>query len=194
MPGRAPERMCVACRERGTSDDLLRLVVHPTDGTLVLDVKGKLPGRGAWVHPMASCCQVLESKPNLLGRHLNAPVDTAALTARVRELILRGVTDGITMAAASGSVVGGHDRLISEISAGEITAVLFANDASSRTVASVRRAIDEAPIEITGIDSSFTRADFGRLTGRGERAALGVKSTKGAAFLRRQLRRLKNLG
>jgi predicted RNA-binding protein YlxR (DUF448 family) len=41
-------RMCIATRESGSPDELIRFVAAP-DGTVVPDLKRTLPGRGCWV-------------------------------------------------------------------------------------------------------------------------------------------------
>ncbi|MBL3688819.1 YlxR family protein [Leucobacter chromiireducens] len=46
-------RTCVACRKRAPRTELLRVVVH--EGRLCVDDRAVLPGRGAWVHPLAQC-------------------------------------------------------------------------------------------------------------------------------------------
>ena len=43
-----PERTCIVTREAGSPEGLIRFVVAP-DGTVVADLRRKLPGRGAWV-------------------------------------------------------------------------------------------------------------------------------------------------
>lgn len=48
-----PVRTCVACRARESRSELLRIVLQ--DGRLIVDDRGVLPGRGAWVHPTAQC-------------------------------------------------------------------------------------------------------------------------------------------
>ena len=48
-----PVRTCVGCRQRASSDDLVRVVV--ADGALVVDLRGRRPGRGAWLHPDPDC-------------------------------------------------------------------------------------------------------------------------------------------
>ncbi|WP_166351642.1 YlxR family protein [Phytoactinopolyspora limicola] len=54
---RAPIRTCVGCRDRAEKQELLRVVVDgsgPTPG-LVPDPEGRLPGRGAYIHPRPGC-------------------------------------------------------------------------------------------------------------------------------------------
>ena len=43
-----PMRQCLGCREMKPKSELLR-VVRMTDGNVQLDLKGKLPGRGAYL-------------------------------------------------------------------------------------------------------------------------------------------------
>ncbi|WFN89738.1 YlxR family protein [Arcanobacterium wilhelmae] len=52
-PVREPLRTCVGCREKSTQRALCRLKLAA--GTVVVDDKGSLPGRGAWIHPTSSC-------------------------------------------------------------------------------------------------------------------------------------------
>ena len=49
-----PQRQCLGCREMKNKKDLIRVVRSP-EGTISLDFKGKLPGRGAYVCPDAEC-------------------------------------------------------------------------------------------------------------------------------------------
>lgn len=54
-PRPVPQRMCIACRQGAGKRALIRLVRGP-EGVLV-DPTGKLPGRGAYLHPAQSCWQ-----------------------------------------------------------------------------------------------------------------------------------------
>ncbi|MEU0543173.1 YlxR family protein [Nocardia sp. NPDC005978] len=49
----APVRTCVGCRKRELAADLLRVVA--TETTVVPDPRRRLPGRGAWLHPLSAC-------------------------------------------------------------------------------------------------------------------------------------------
>ena len=54
MPKKVPMRQCVGCREMKPKKELIRVVRSP-EGTVSLDLKGKLPGRGAYVCPDLEC-------------------------------------------------------------------------------------------------------------------------------------------
>src|SRR5262249_35284062 len=53
-------RTCVGCRSRAARSDLLRIVV--VGGELVPDVRRRLPGRGAHVHPDLACVELAERR------------------------------------------------------------------------------------------------------------------------------------
>src|SRR6476660_9236418 len=78
-----PERTCVGCRVRGRSTDLLRVVAM--DGVLIPDLRRRLPGRGAWLHPDLGCLAAAERR-RAFGRSLRAdrPLDVS----RVRRQLL----------------------------------------------------------------------------------------------------------
>jgi uncharacterized protein len=73
MPKRRhePRRTCVACRQEGTKDELIRLVGGPQG--VVLDPNGRAPGRGAYLHRRPECLEEARKK-GALGRALKAQV------------------------------------------------------------------------------------------------------------------------
>ncbi len=56
-PSAGPVRTCIGCRERAAKSELLRVVAgSDAHGTAVVpDPTGAAPGRGAHLHPTASC-------------------------------------------------------------------------------------------------------------------------------------------
>ncbi|MER6826783.1 YlxR family protein [Streptosporangium sp. NPDC000563] len=56
----APRRTCVGCRVRTVSSELLRLVV--VEGVIVPDLRRRLQGRGASLHPTLSCLELAERR------------------------------------------------------------------------------------------------------------------------------------
>ena len=54
MPKKIPLRQCVGCREMKQKKELIRVVRSP-EGSVSLDFRGKLPGRGAYVCPQPAC-------------------------------------------------------------------------------------------------------------------------------------------
>lgn len=54
MPKKIPLRQCLGCREMKPKRELVRVVRSP-EGTVSLDLKGKAPGRGAYVCRNPEC-------------------------------------------------------------------------------------------------------------------------------------------
>jgi uncharacterized protein len=62
--GREPERTCVGCRASAPKRELVRIVRAPA-GVVDVDRSGSAPGRGAYVHPAASCVEVATRRGGL---------------------------------------------------------------------------------------------------------------------------------
>ncbi|GLZ11145.1 hypothetical protein Acsp04_13800 [Actinomadura sp. NBRC 104425] len=77
-----PLRTCVGCRVRTAKSELLRLVA--VEGVIVPDPRGRMPGRGAHLHPDPGCLELAERRrafPRAF--RLAGPLDTSALRARL---------------------------------------------------------------------------------------------------------------
>ena len=80
LPG--PVRTCVGCRERTAKSALLRVVA--VGGVLTPDPDGRLPGRGASVHPDLRCVDLAEKRrafPRAL--RLPGPLDVSPVRERL---------------------------------------------------------------------------------------------------------------
>ncbi len=54
MAKKVPVRLCLGCREPKLKNELIR-IVRSADGSIQLDLKGKLSGRGAYICRRVSC-------------------------------------------------------------------------------------------------------------------------------------------
>lgn len=59
-----PERTCLACGRRANKADLLRLT-RDQSGNIALDLRQRLPGRGAYVCRTLACAALLQKKKGL---------------------------------------------------------------------------------------------------------------------------------
>jgi predicted RNA-binding protein YlxR (DUF448 family) len=126
-----PERTCIVTREAGDPADLIRFVRAP-DGTVVPDLAGKLPGRGAWV---SLSRERLEQalKRCLLDRALSRGEPATAdpgLADRVEDLLADSALRLLTMARKAGGLVTGFDKVSAAIAKGEALVLIEAADAS----------------------------------------------------------------
>lgn len=84
-----PVRTCVGCRRTDSWSVLVRVVAIEASGQarLLPDLRHRLPGRGAWLHPSAACLEAAVRK-RAFGRalRLQVPTDVSAVTAYLREL------------------------------------------------------------------------------------------------------------
>ena len=72
MPKHIPARQCLGCREMKPKAELVRVVRSP-EGAVSVDLRGKAPGRGAYVCRSADCLKkALRSKA--LGRALGVEI------------------------------------------------------------------------------------------------------------------------
>ncbi|MBR4867147.1 MAG: YlxR family protein [Clostridia bacterium] len=83
-PKKVPMRMCVSCREMKPKKELMRVVVPTVDGEssgeAVLDLKGKMPGRGAYLCRNSECLKKAQ-KSRAVERALECQVPEATWEA-----------------------------------------------------------------------------------------------------------------
>lgn len=72
MAKKIPLRKCVACQEMFSKKELLRIVKTPEE-TIVIDEKGKLNGRGAYICKKMECFEKAE-KTKALARSLSCEI------------------------------------------------------------------------------------------------------------------------
>jgi uncharacterized protein len=106
----ATMRMCAVSREVRPIDELIRFVVSP-GGTVVADLKRKLPGRGLWVS--ASRQAVAEAvRRNHFNKGFKRDLRvTQTLPADTETLLIRSAVEALAMAAKAGQVVAGFGKV-----------------------------------------------------------------------------------
>jgi predicted RNA-binding protein YlxR (DUF448 family) len=186
-----PKRTCIACRIGTDQADLLRLVRHPLDGSAVVDLKGSLPGRGAWVHPVHGCLLRLQDRPALLRRALKAEVRCDNLLDTARALTLAKILDGLSLVAASGRLVGGHDQLLDALKEGKLAALVFSENIADRTATRLNEVREP---EVQTFLLPISSAALGFRVGKGPRAAVGLFASERSHWLIKQLQRRQHIG
>ena len=129
MPRREPERTCIVTRRAAAPAELIRFVLAP-DGEVVADLKGRLPGRGAWVTATADAVrQAVERRA--FGRAFKAEVKAAPdLPARIDEALRQDLRQALSLANKAGAAVSGFTKVETAIREGEIAALLHAAEAA----------------------------------------------------------------
>ena len=80
-----PMRMCIGCRQRFDKKELVRIVRTP-EGKVVVDLSGKLSGRGAYICRDNESCLEKAIKSKALERHLEATVNEDVYKGLKKEL------------------------------------------------------------------------------------------------------------
>ncbi len=80
-----PQRSCVGCRVTRDKKDLIRVVRTP-EGSIQLDPRGKLPGRGAYICPDTECLKKA-IKNKSLSRALNVDPDDDLLVELSNQVV-----------------------------------------------------------------------------------------------------------
>ena len=133
----ATMRMCAVSREVRPIDELIRFVVSP-EGTVVPDLKRKLPGRGLWIS--ASRAAVAEAvRRNQFSRGFKRDIRGAkTLPEDTENLLVRGAIEALAMAAKAGQVVSGFGKVEDALHASgrgqdktKVLALLHASDGAA---------------------------------------------------------------
>lgn len=138
------ERRCILSGERAAPDSLIRLAIGP-DGSVLPDVRGKAPGRGAWVGVDRAALEQAIAKGRLRGalarafkgEALSVPED---LPERIDLALRQSLLDRLGLEARSSTLITGFDRIDVACRRGQVTLLLHAADAG----ADGRRKLDQA--------------------------------------------------
>ena len=183
------ERFCVVARAVRSTDEMLRFVAGP-DGTLVPDIKRKLPGRGVWVTATREAVTQAVKRgalPRGLKANVKVPADLPDLVDRLLE---RATLDALAMARKAGRIIVGFERVEAAITAGSLAVLIHAADAAPdgvRKLAARRGRVNEQ--SGTGefpVISTFTSSQLDLALGRPHviHAAL-LSGREGETFLAR---------
>ncbi len=144
--------------------DLLRFVVAP-DGGVVLDLAGKLPGRGLWCLPRRDMIDRACGR-NLFARAARASVSVPGdLAEQVVGALRQRCLDLIGLARRAGLVTAGYERVRLRLAAGRAAALIQAVDAAPGGRRKMS-ALAESAMPGLPVVEVFTAGELGRVQGR----------------------------
>ena len=194
-------RLCIVTRESGSADDLIRFVAAP-DGTVVPDLKRKLPGRGCWVKAERAVLEKAMAK-NLFARALKSKVIVPAeLADQVDRLLAADLAGMMSLARKAGEYVAGFAKVDSAVRSGAAIAVFHAQDAADdgvRKVGQARKAfhmLAETDAEIPAF-RPFSAEEMVKLMGENgfiHACVLAGKAGEGVVKRARLLERFRSSG
>jgi predicted RNA-binding protein YlxR (DUF448 family) len=165
---RAPERLCLATREVKPTAELMRFVVAP-DGTIVPDLAGNLPGRGAWVTATREALAVA-LRMNAFARAFHGKGKAASdLPDQVERLLESAALKSLSLARKAGQVVFGFTKVEGALEEGRLVALLHAREAAGDGVGKLEaaaargeRAGKPAPARVRGLSGEQLDLALGR--------------------------------
>lgn len=173
-------RFCAARREVLDRSDLIRFVLSP-DGIVVPDLAEKLPGRGVWVGAWRG--RVEEAiKRKVFARGFRGPATVEpGLAEAVEHGLRQRALQTLSLVRKAGALVTGFQKLEAAIGAGEVFALVHADDAGADGV----RKLDRRLVAVTTANDRtapativcFTREELGLAIGAANVVHAGVRES-----------------
>jgi predicted RNA-binding protein YlxR (DUF448 family) len=138
-------------------EELIRFVRSP-DGTVVPDLKRRLPGRGVWVEARKD--KVAEAvKRKVFARGFKAETGVSPdLATELEALLERGALEMLSLANKAGRVVTGFGKVETALDRNDVAAVLHAGDAAEdgkrKLAQAARRGTGGGEVRVLGLFSS----------------------------------------
>jgi uncharacterized protein len=122
-------RACALTRVRRPKDELIRFVLGP-DGTVVPDLKEKLPGRGVWL-TAAHDIVAEAAKHKVFARALKTELKVPeGLAAEVEKRLAAAALAALSLANKAGEVVFGNAKVEDALARGRVLALIHATEAA----------------------------------------------------------------
>jgi predicted RNA-binding protein YlxR (DUF448 family) len=132
------ERFCAVMGVRASAAEMIRFVLGP-DGSVVPDIKRRLPGRGVWIMGTRAALSAAIARQvfaRSFKRQVRVPPD---LIDRIQRLMEQSVLDALSIAHKAGKVVIGGARAQAAIERERVLAILHARDVVQNLSAAFRQ-------------------------------------------------------
>jgi hypothetical protein len=162
------ERYCAATGTVRPVADMLRFVVAP-DGSVVADLKRRLPGRGVWITATREALRTAIAR-KAFARSFKRPVGVAPDVVETTErLIEQAALSALAMAHKAGRVAIGFAKTEAALARDRVAALLHAVEAApdgvAKLTAALRRRSTETAPAVRVIDA-FTSVQLDLALGR----------------------------
>jgi len=178
-----PQRTCLGCRQVKDKSQLMRFVRSP-DGEILSDLRGRLPGRGAYLCNSRACIETAVGKKQFdrTFRQACRPVTADQLVESIANELLAHMASLLGMARKSASFVSGGNAVQDALARKKpLAVIILARDISPQIGEKVRRKAEFQKVVTTKL---FDKLELGRILGRAERSVVGLPDGKLAeAFL-----------
>ncbi|UXM94691.1 RNA-binding protein [Bartonella sp. HY329] len=134
------DRTCIVTRESGSNANMIRFV-SGLNGIVVPDIKGNLPGRGAWVLASRATLEEAMRRKAFSRAFKKDVVVEETLADLVDELLKKAVLGSFAVSRRGGCIVSGAMKVDSAIRSGNATLILHAQDAAEDGKRKIAQAI-----------------------------------------------------
>jgi uncharacterized protein len=154
------ERTCIVTGTKEVPEAMLRFALGP-DGSVVPDIRRKLPGRGVWTQLSYKTVSRAAAK-QAFSRAFRAKAEApASLAETVDALLERDALQSLSIANKAGLVVAGAFKVDSAIEAGGVAALIQASDGAADGAAkraqAARAKLGPEADEVTRVDLFASR-------------------------------------
>ena len=170
---RPPQRTCLGCRQVRSQSELVRFVRSP-DGEVLADLKGRLPGRGAYLCNRRSCMATAVNRKQFdrAFRSPCQPVDALRLVEQVARERLARLANLLGMARKSAHFVAGSNAVLDVLSRKQpLAVIILAGDISPQIGERISWKAGQQGVLIAKL---FDKTELGRILGRAERSVVGL--------------------
>jgi uncharacterized protein len=166
------ERTCVGCQQVYPHEQLIRLVCSPT-GEVLLDIYGKLPGRGAYLCPQRLCAEQAVQR-----RRVQVAFRREVVLTPLGELVhaMAGVLEEralscVRIARKAGRLVSGYTQVSRALMYEPVICLLVAGDTARERLREYQGWCEKRQIPCRMF---LTKARLGQLAGRDQSSAIGI--------------------
>lgn len=182
-------RRCILSGEREAREGLIRLALGP-DGQVAPDVRGRAPGRGAWIGVNREVLQAALEKGKLKGAlaralktsDFNIPAD---IPERIEAALRQAVLDRLGLEARASMVVTGSEKIETAARRGQVKMLLHAADAAPDGCRKLNQAwrvgMEQEGTDLTGTVLPVDRGSLSMAMGRDNVVHIAITDKKAAA-------------
>lgn len=186
---RRGERTCLGCRQVFRQEKLLRFVLSPA-GEILVDYRGRLPGRGAYTCFNSECIRLAVEKKQFIRAFKNSSFQAVlpTLIEALREQILGRILNLLGMARKSSGAISGSNAVLTALNGKEPIYLIFVATDISGDIG--QKIIKKASTGLVPCYSFFDKNRMGQLMGRSERSVIAIRNELLADSIRTELCRL----
>lgn len=171
---KGPHRTCIACRQAKDKKQLVRYVVAP-DGSMLIDYRQRLPGRGAYTCVSRECLLVAVKK-NAFQRSFKgqcSAVDSDALLDQLITAVEQRILNLIGMSRKSQQFISGSNAVIDALKKESLLAlIVMADDISI----SIKNKIETLALKKKVYTAQLSdKQKIGQMLGKEERSVMAVQ-------------------